>query len=92
MKHYSVHTKYIFQVHASAQWALGRESTSGELRPPLDMTSPLLAPLSPTRPRSLSPTHSFDHDDPEERWMAQVGLEIEHEVHFYKPVMYSTLS
>ncbi|XP_050727416.1 BCAS3 microtubule associated cell migration factor-like isoform X2 [Eriocheir sinensis] len=61
-------------VHASAQWALGRESTSGELRPPLDLTSPLLAPLSPTRPRSLSPTHSLDHDDPEERWMAQVEI------------------
>ncbi|XP_042237211.1 BCAS3 microtubule associated cell migration factor-like isoform X3 [Homarus americanus] len=62
------------EVHASAQWALVRESTSGELRPPLDMTSPLLAPLSPTRPRSLSPAHSFDHDDPEERWMAQVEI------------------
>uniref|UniRef100_A0A0P4WED6 BCAS3 WD40 domain-containing protein n=1 Tax=Scylla olivacea TaxID=85551 RepID=A0A0P4WED6_SCYOL len=61
-------------VHASAQWALGRESTSGELRPPLDLNSPLLAPLSPTRPRSLSPTHSLDHDDPEERWMAQVEI------------------
>ncbi|XP_047495407.1 BCAS3 microtubule associated cell migration factor-like isoform X2 [Penaeus chinensis] len=62
------------EVHASAQWALVRESTSGELRPPLDLTSPLLAPLSPTRPRSLSPAHSLDHDDPEERWMAQVEI------------------
>ncbi|XP_071529568.1 BCAS3 microtubule associated cell migration factor-like isoform X2 [Panulirus ornatus] len=62
------------EVHASAQWALVRESTSNELRPPLDMTSPLLAPLSPTRPRSLSPAHSLDHDDPEERWMAQVEI------------------
>ncbi|KAK8749543.1 hypothetical protein OTU49_015420 [Cherax quadricarinatus] len=62
------------EVHASAQWALVRESTSVELRPPLDMKSPLLAPLSPTRPRSLSPAHSFDHDDPEERWMAQVEI------------------
>nr|XP_045610030.1 BCAS3 microtubule associated cell migration factor-like isoform X2 [Procambarus clarkii] len=62
------------EVHASAQWALVRESTSVELRPPLDMTSPLLTPLSPTRPRSLSPAHSFDHDDPEERWMAQVEI------------------
>ena len=65
---------YLFlKVHASAQWALGRESTSGELRPPIDLNSPLLAPFSPTRPRSLSPTHSLDHDDPEERWMAQVN-------------------
>ncbi|XP_068228212.1 BCAS3 microtubule associated cell migration factor-like isoform X2 [Palaemon carinicauda] len=62
------------EVHASAQWALIRESTSGEIRPPLDLSSPLLAPLSPTRPRSLSPAHSFDHDDPEERWMAQVEI------------------
>ncbi|KAK7078259.1 Breast carcinoma amplified sequence 3 [Halocaridina rubra] len=62
------------EVHASAQWSLIRESTSGEIRPPLDLSSPLLAPLSPTRPRSLSPAHSFDHDDPEERWMAQVEI------------------
>ncbi|KAK4303663.1 hypothetical protein Pmani_024333 [Petrolisthes manimaculis] len=62
------------QVHASAQWSLVRESTSSELRPPLDLTSPLLAPLSPTRPPSLSPAHSLDHDDPEERWMAQVEI------------------
>lgn len=78
---------YLFvflKVHASAQWALGRESTSGELRPPLDLNSPLLAPLSPTRPRSLSPTHSLDHDDPEERWMAQVGPE-GFSSHFCKP-------
>ena len=65
---------FYLKVHASAQWALVRESTSGELRPPLDLTSPLLAPLSPTRPRSLSPAHSLDHDDPEERWMAQVRV------------------
>ena len=59
-------------MHATAQWPLVRESTSKEIKPPLDLNSPLLTPLSPGRPRSLSPSSSLEMDDPEERWMAQV--------------------
>ncbi|XP_076035615.1 BCAS3 microtubule associated cell migration factor-like [Oratosquilla oratoria] len=66
-------SKIELDVQASAQWLLVRESTSGEIRPPLDHTSPLLTPLTP-RQRSLSPAHSLEHDDPEERWMAQVEI------------------